>query len=63
MFLRHIERFEVVIVVFDLGAFEHLVAEAREDRADFVANQAEWMAMAQPVTRPAMTTSSTEGLW
>ena len=30
---RHVERFEVVVVVLDLGAFEHLVAEPREDLA------------------------------
>ena len=28
---RHVERFEVVVVVLDLGAFAHLVAEMRED--------------------------------
>ena len=43
----HIERFEVVIVVFDLGAFEHLVAEAREDLDHFIADQAERVTMAK----------------
>ena len=31
MVRRHVERFEVVVVVLDLRAFEHLVAQARED--------------------------------
>ncbi len=43
MLLRHVERFEVVVVVLDLAALEHLVAEAREDGADLVADQAERM--------------------
>ena len=47
MIRRHVERFEVVVVVLDLGAFEHLVAEAREDLDHFIANQAERMAMAE----------------
>ncbi len=41
---RHVERFEVVVVVLDLGPFENLVAQTREDGADLVANQAERMA-------------------
>ena len=45
MIERNIERFEVVIVVFDLGTFEHLVTEAREDFDHFIANQAERVAM------------------
>ena len=31
MLRRHVERFEVVVVVLDFGPFEHLVAEACED--------------------------------
>ncbi len=34
VFGRHVERFEVVIVVFDFGSLEHLVPETREDRFD-----------------------------
>jgi hypothetical protein len=44
---RHVERFEVVVVVFDLRALEHLVAEAREDLAHLLAHQAERMAMSE----------------
>ena len=43
---RHVERFEVVVVVFDLGAFEHLIAQAREDRLDLLAHDRQRMAMA-----------------
>ena len=44
---RHVERFEVVVVVLDLGAFEHLVAEAREDLLHLLAHEAERMAVAE----------------
>ena len=44
MVRRHVERFEVVVVVLDLGAFEHLIAEAREDLLHLVADEAERMA-------------------
>ena len=44
---RHVERFEVVVVVFDFGPFEHLVAEAREDLLHLFAHQAERMAKAE----------------
>ena len=47
MLLGHVEGFEVVLVVLDLRPFEHLVAEPREDRLDFLAHQAERMAMAE----------------
>ena len=43
---RHVERFEVVVVVFDLGAFEHLIAQAREDGLDLLAHDRQRMAMA-----------------
>ena len=43
---RHVERFEVVVVVFDFGAFEHLIAQAREDRFDLLADDGQRMAMA-----------------
>ena len=46
MFRRHIERFEVVVVVLDLGAFEHLIAQAREDRLDLLAHDRQRMAVA-----------------
>ena len=45
MLRRHVERFEVVVIVFDLGAFEDLVAEAREDLDHFIADQTERMTM------------------
>ena len=40
---RHVERFEVVVVVLDLGAFEHLIAETREDLLHLLADEAERM--------------------
>ena len=43
MIRGHVERFEVVVVVFDLGALEDLIAEPREDLDHFIANQAERM--------------------
>ena len=43
----HVERFEVVVVVFDLGSLEHLVAEAREDLDHFIANEAERVPVAE----------------
>ena len=39
----HVERFEVVVVVLDLGAFEHLIAETREDLLHLFAHEAERM--------------------
>jgi hypothetical protein len=36
MIRRHVERFEVVVVVFDLGPFEHLVAHVGEDVLDLL---------------------------
>ena len=47
MLFRHVERFEVVVVVFDLGAFEYLVAETGEDVLHLLAHEAERMAMAE----------------
>ena len=47
MFRRHVERFEVVVIVLDLRPFEHLVAEPREDVDHFVADQAERMTMTE----------------
>ena len=38
MVRRHVERLEVVEVVFDLGALEDLVAHAREDVLDLLAD-------------------------
>ena len=38
MIRRHVERFEVVVVVFDLRAFEDLVAHAGEDVLDLLAH-------------------------
>ena len=38
MVRRHVERFEVVEVVFDFGAFEDLVAHAGEDVLDLLAD-------------------------
>ena len=46
MLRRHIERFEIVVVVFDLGTLEHLIAHAREDRLDLFAHDCQRMAMA-----------------
>src|SRR5688572_15288413 len=51
MIRGHVERFEVVVVVFDFGAFEHLVPEARKDLDYFIADQAERMTVAE--LRPA----------
>ncbi len=45
MLHRHVERFEVVVVVLDLRPFEHLVSEACEDLLHLLAQQAERMAM------------------
>ena len=41
----HVERFEVVVIVLDLGAFEHLIAEACENRLDLLAHDCQRMAM------------------
>ena len=43
---RHVERFEVVVVVFELGTFDDEEAEAREDRLDALAQQAQRMTVA-----------------
>src|SRR4029079_15002683 len=43
---RHVERFEVVVVVLELGALGDEEAEAQEDRLDALAQQRERMAMA-----------------
>ena len=37
---RHVEGFEVVVVVFELGTFDDEEAEAGEDRLDALAQQA-----------------------
>jgi hypothetical protein len=44
---RHVERFEVVVVVLDLRALDDLEAHAREDLLDATAEQAEGMAVAE----------------
>jgi hypothetical protein len=38
MLLRHVQRFEVVPVVFELGAVDDLVAHAEEDVFDALAH-------------------------
>ena len=43
---RHVERFEVVVVVLELGPFDDLVAHAREDGLDALAQQGQRMAVA-----------------
>ena len=43
---RHVERFEVVVVVLGLGAVEDLVALAREDGLDALAQLRQRMAVA-----------------
>jgi hypothetical protein len=45
MLRRHVERLEVVVVVFDLRPLEDLVAEAGEDALHFFADEAERMAI------------------
>ena len=47
MLRRHVERFEVVVVVLDLGPLEDLVAHAAEDRLDLLADERERMAVAE----------------
>jgi hypothetical protein len=47
MLRRHVERFEVVVIVLDLRAFEHLIPEAREDLDHFIADQAERVTMTE----------------
>ncbi len=46
MLRRHVERFEVVIVVFELRPIDHLEAEAREDRFNPLAQDRQRMTMA-----------------
>ncbi len=46
MLVGHVERFEVVVVVLDLRAFEHLIAEPGEDLLHLLAHEAERMTMA-----------------
>ncbi len=48
---RHVERFEVVVVVFELGALDDEEPEPREDGFDSLAKDGERMAMAD--ARPA----------
>ena len=43
---RHVERFEVVVVVLELGPFDDEEAEAGEDRFDALAQQAQRMTVA-----------------
>ena len=43
---RHVERFEVVVVVFELGAFDDEEPEAREDGFDALAQDGQRMAVA-----------------
>ena len=51
MLRRHVERFEVVVVVLELGAFDDEEAEAREDRFDALAQERQRMAMADRAAR------------
>ena len=48
MLRRHVERFEVVIVVFELGALDDEEPESREDGFDALAEDGERMAVADP---------------
>jgi hypothetical protein len=41
MLRRHVERFEVVVVVFELGPADHLIPHPRENRFDAVADDGE----------------------
>ena len=43
---RHVERFEVVVVVFELGPFDDQKPEAREDRFDALAKDGQGMTVA-----------------
>ena len=43
---RHVERFEVVVVVFELGPLDDEEAEAREDGLDALAQDGQRMAVA-----------------
>ena len=52
MLRRHVERFEVVVIVLELGPFGDEEAEAEEDLLDAVAEQRQGMAMADE-RRPA----------
>ena len=47
MVLRHVERFEVVVVVLELGALDHEEPHATEDGFDALAQQRQRMAMAE----------------
>jgi hypothetical protein len=47
MLRRHIEGFEVVVIVLDLGPFDHHEPEPREDVLDPLAEQAERMPVAE----------------
>jgi hypothetical protein len=55
---RHVERFEVVVVVFELGTFDDEEAEAGEDRLDALAQQAQRMTVADGRRRPGSVTST-----
>ena len=46
MLRRHVERFEVVVVVLELGPFDDEEPEAREDRLDALAQQRQRVAVA-----------------
>ena len=46
MLARHVERLEVVILVFELGALDDDEAHSREDRFDAIAKDGQGMAMA-----------------
>src|SRR5262245_22374359 len=48
MLRRHVERFEVVVVVLELGAVDDEEAEPREDRLDALAQDRQRMAMTDP---------------
>ena len=50
MLRRHVERFEVVVVVFELGALDDEEAEAGEDRLDALAQDRQRMAVADART-------------
>jgi len=47
MLRRHVERFEVVVVVFELGSFDDEEAEAEEDRLDALAQERQRVAMTE----------------
>src|SRR4051812_44887005 len=62
MLRRHVERFEVVVIVFELGPLDDEEAEAEEDRLDPLAQQRQRMAMADERRTPGQRDVDRAGL-